>query len=334
MGDNKNNQDNNETSQLSFTKRLLERLTSTTLLVALVTTVVGSYAAVKFGENIENRKLQTEIISKLMELVGENEINDIVIERIMLLTSLVEDNKDFDLEFPTLDEIHKNKKDIIKQQLKDAANEKQLVINKLSKQIGKNNKDLKEKEDRLKWLEINRAANKDQINELANAKKSQKEALEKQDKKYKDEISLISKSIAQIKRERDQTENNINDLTIKLSSRLKEIEELNSEKQLAQQVIDDLNKKLIDKNSKIKDQANNIAILTSQNSDLIKRNKQLTKDIEELRNASNTIDKGKKVESKTAEKINPSSKSKQLLNDSVEGENNTTNGNSNSTTPD
>ena len=227
------------------------------IVVAFLTAIAGPWTVVKVSEGIEHtkihsaelvkqRELQSEILTKIMEYASkENGDSTSSLQKISLLTSLVNDNKDtFGLTFPSIEDQIESKQRIERELLKKQLSTKETKLSEQKALIEAKENDLSTKrkelqeiiskqqklEGDIKKFKVNREANIALNKELAKQRDEKQKIIttlesETEESKTKlasleadvrikqNEIDSLSKRVAEIVKENNQYAERIKSLT-------------------------------------------------------------------------------------------------------------------------
>ncbi|HEX5056376.1 MAG TPA: hypothetical protein VFX02_07740, partial [Gammaproteobacteria bacterium] len=199
-------------SEEKFSGNLLEALIKPQIIIAFITAIAGPWTIAEVSNDIKEREIQSQIVTKIMELSTQASSEEDFQKKINFLTTLVGDN-DFGLEFPSIQELIENERRIEREDLRKELDDKEEELLKQKAEYQAHMEELERKKE-----ELGKAADKKLEKEIAEleskaqAAKQSYESVEADVKIKQDRINGLNEQVVNLMQERAQAEESMNKL--------------------------------------------------------------------------------------------------------------------------
>src|SRR4051812_47269204 len=144
-----------------FSGNLLQAFIKPQIIITFITAIAGPWTIAAVSNDIKEREIQSQIVTKIMELSSQASSEEDFKKKINFLTTLVGDN-DFGLEFPSIPELIENERRIEREDLRRELDDKEEELLKQKAEYQARMDELERKKE-----ELGKAADKKLEKEIA-----------------------------------------------------------------------------------------------------------------------------------------------------------------------
>jgi chromosome segregation ATPase len=202
-------QDISSPEEFSY-KNLLAVLIKPQIIITFITAIAGPWTIAEVSNDIKEREIQSQIVTKIMELSSQTNSEEDFRKKINFLTTLVGDNE-FGLQFPSIQELIENERRIEREGLQTQLDNKEEELLKQKAAYEANMEELERKKE-----ELAKAADKNLQKEIAELESKTREAratyesLGSDVKIQQEKIHGLNQQVENLMQERVQVEEQLN----------------------------------------------------------------------------------------------------------------------------